>query len=233
MQELSLRALRSFSGVGAVEVASPSTALLVIDMQNGFVRRDGFTIRRLLERGLAEAAEQYERQLRTIVPNLRRVIDRFRERGQMIVFVNSVNYPGRQAGGQKINQWIPPDSEEAQIIDELGRQPADLLVSKSCSGVFAGSNLDFHLRRREIVSLIVGGVVTDGCVEQAIRQAHDLGYACVLLGDGSAALTQEIHDNALERLEHRRAHVRGTDDVLATPVVEATDIVTASAVGGR
>lgn len=224
MQELSLLALRSFSGVGAIEVEAPSTALLVIDMQDGFVQRSGFTIRRLLDRGLDAAADQYERQLRTIIPNLTRMIARAREKGQLIIFVNSVRYPGRQSGGQQINQWIPPDSDEAQIIDELGRRSEDLLVSKSCSGVFTGSNLDFLLRRREVTSLIVGGVVTDGCVEQAIRQAHDLAYACVLLSDGSGALTEEIHHNALERLEHRRAHVLSTDAVLSRARIEATEV---------
>lgn len=224
MKELSLLALRSFSGVGAVEPSALSTALLIIDMQNGFLRADGFTIRRLRERGLDEAVRQYESQLHLITPNLARLVGRAREHGQMIIFVNTVNTPGRQSGGQTINQWIPRDSDEAEITPALAMQPEDLLVTKTCSGVFAGTNLDFLLRRRGITNLIVGGVVTDGCVEQAIRQAHDLGYACVLLSDGSAALTDEIHLNALERLAHRRAHVLPTEHVYAGLKIPATEI---------
>lgn len=56
-------------------------------------------------------------------------------------------------------------------------------------------------------------------------QAHDLTYACILLSDGSGALTDEIHENALERLEHRRAHVRSTDEVLTMRVIGATGIM--------
>jgi nicotinamidase-related amidase len=227
MEELSIKALRSFSGVGAVDTRSPSTALVIIDMQNGFVRRDGFTIRRLLDRGLDEAARQYERQLARIIPNQRRLVAHARERGQPIFFVNAVAYQGRQSGGQTINQWIPPASEEAEIIEELGRQPADLLLSKSCSGVFTGTNIDYYLRRRGVTSLVVAGVVTDGCIEQAIRQAFDLTYSCVLVADACGALTDEIHENALERLEHRRAHVLLTDAVLSTPVIPATGIALA------
>lgn len=225
MKELSLLALRSFSGVGAVEPFAPSTALLIIDMQNGFLRADGFTIRRLRERGLDEAVRQYESQLNVITPNLVRLVDRARQHDQTIVFVNTVNTPGRQSGGQTINQWITRDSDEAEITSALGMQPEDLLVTKTCSGVFAGTNLDFLLRRRGITSLIIGGVVTDGCVEQAIRQAHDLGYACVLLSDGSAALTDEIHFNALERLAHRRAHVLTTEHIYSGRKIPATDIM--------
>lgn len=224
MQDLSLKALRSFSGVGEVDTTARSTALLIIDMQNGFVRRDGFTIPRLLDRGLDEAAAQYERQLATIIPNQRRLITRSRQNGQLVIFVNSVSYPGKQAGAQPLNQWMPPSSEDAEIIPDLERQPEDLLLSKSCSGAFAGTNIDFHLRRAGIDSLIVCGVVTDGCVEQAVRQAHDFAYACVLVSDGCGALTEEIHENALERLEHRRAHVLSTEAVLSTARVTATNI---------
>jgi nicotinamidase-related amidase len=227
VQELSLKALRSFSGVGAVETTSSSTALLVIDMQNGFVRRNGFTIRRLLDRGLDEASAQYERQLARIIPNQQRLIAHARHNRQPIIFVNAVAYEGRQSGGQTINQWIPPASDEAGIIAELDRHPDDLLLSKSCSGVFTGTTIDFYLRRRGVTSLIVAGVVTDGCIEQAIRQAFDLTYSCVLVGDACGALTDEIHENALERLEHRRAHVLATDAVLRTPVISATGVALA------
>lgn len=140
---------------------------------------------------------------------------------------NAVSYAGRQSGGQTINQWIPPASDEAEIIPELDRRPEDLLLSKSCSGVFTGTNIDFHLRRRGVTSLVVCGVVTDGCIEQAIRQGFDLTYSCILVSDGCGALTDEIHENALERLAHRRAHVLTTDSVLATPVVAATGITLA------
>jgi nicotinamidase-related amidase len=229
MQELSLKALRSFAGVGAVDVRSPSTALVINDLRNGLLRDDGFTVRRLLERGLNEAAAQYKRQLRRIIPNLRHMVDRFRQNHQVIVFVNSVNYAGRQSGGQTINEWFDPSSLDVAIADDLGYQPDDLLISKSCPGVFVGSTLDLQLRRRGIDNLIIGGVVTNGCVEQAVEQAHDLMYASVLLGDGCAALTDEIHENALERLEHRRAHVRSTDEVLASPIIQATSIAGVSA----
>jgi nicotinamidase-related amidase len=229
MHELSLRALRSFSGVGAVDTTARSTALVIIDMQKGFVRPDGFTIRRLRDRGLDEAAAQYERQMARIVPNQQRLIAHARAHQQSVIFVNAVSYAGLQSGGQTINQWIPPASDQADILPELGRRDDDLLMSKSCSGVFTGTNIDFHLRRRQVTSLIVAGVVTDGCIEQAIRQAFDLTYACVLVSDACGALTDEIHENALERLEHRRAHVVTTDAVLTTPVFTPTDIAFARA----
>jgi nicotinamidase-related amidase len=221
MQPLSLDALRSFSGVGRVDLWAPTTALLLVDMQVDCIRPIGYTIRRLRQRGLTAAVEQYERQCAIAIGNLRRILARVRDNGQSVIHTRAVRLPGRQPGGQARPSREPtPDGD--QIIEELAPLPGELVLSKSCSGVFAGTNLDFMLRRLGIANLIIGGVVTNGCVEHAVIHGHDLGYATVLIGDGCAALTDEIHENTLERLEHRRAHVLTTDAILSMTTVTAT-----------
>jgi nicotinamidase-related amidase len=221
MQKLSIDAMHSFSGVGAVDLWAPTTALLLVDMQVDCIRPVGYTIRRLRERGLTEAVEQYERQCAVAIKNLRRVLARVRDNGQRVLHTRAVKLAGRQPGGQAHPPRDPTPNGD-QIIEELAPLPDEPILSKSCSGVFAGTNLDFILRRLGITSLIIGGVVTNGCVEHAVIHGHDLGYAVVLVGDGCAALTDEIHENALERLEHRRAHVRHTDAILSMTRVSAT-----------
>jgi nicotinamidase-related amidase len=213
MQPLSLDALRSFSGVGAVDVDSPATALLLVDMQVDCIRPHGYTLQRLRARGLEEAARQYERQCRIAIPNLARLLERFRRAGQTVAHTHVVKRPGRQPGGLDgpVRAMV---ADGAEFIEELAPEPGELVVAKTCSGVFAGTNLDYLLRRLGITGLVVGGVVTNGCVEHAITHGHDLGYACVLVSDGSAALTDEIHENALERLAHRRAHVVSASAIL-------------------
>ncbi len=221
MQQLSLDALRSFSGVGGVDLWAPTTALLLVDMQVDCIRPIGYTIRRLGERGLTEAVGQYERQCATAIGNLQRVLARVRDNGQRVIHTRAVRLPGRQPGGQSRPSREPtPDGD--QIIQELAPLPDEIVLSKSCSGVFAGTNLDFMLRRLGVTSLIVGGVVTNGCVEHAVIHGHDLGYATVLVGDGCAALTDEIHEDALARLEHRRAHVLNADAILSMTMVSGT-----------
>jgi nicotinamidase-related amidase len=175
----------------------------------------------LRQRGLTAAVEQYERQCAIAIGNLRRILARVRDNGQSVIHTRAVRLPGRQPGGQARPSREPtPDGD--QIIEELAPLPGELVLSKSCSGVFAGTNLDFMLRRLGIANLIIGGVVTNGCVEHAVIHGHDLGYATVLIGDGCAALTDEIHENTLERLEHRRAHVLTTDAILSMTTVTAT-----------
>jgi nicotinamidase-related amidase len=228
VQDLSLKALRSFSGVGVVDLWAPTTALLLIDMQVDCIHAIGYTIRRLRERGLDDAVAQYERQCGVAIPNLARLLARVRANGQMVIHTRAVKMVGRQPGGQERAQRVGTPNAE-QIIEELAPRPDEVLLSKSCSGVFAGTNLDFLLRRLGITSLIVGGVVTNGCVEHAVIHAHDLGYACVLVSDGCAALTDEIHENALERLEHRRAHVLPTGAILSMSQVAPTKVLSGAA----
>ncbi len=223
MQSLSIQALRSFSGVGAVKPWQTQTALLLIDMQGSCIWSSGYTIRRLRAVGLDEAANQYERQVQVVVPNLARALDKARQAGLSIFHTHVVTVPGRGPGGQiKPGRQVAADSPDASIIDELKPKPGEFVLAKSCSGVFAGTNLDFLLRRLGIEGLIIGGVVTNGCVEHAVTHGHDLGYSCVLLSDGCAALTDEIHEDALQRLTHRRAHIYSVDNLLTTKEIPAT-----------
>jgi nicotinamidase-related amidase len=223
MQVLTRNVLRAFSGVPAVEPWSSHTALVLIDMQVSCIRDHGYTIRRLRECGLAEAVAQYQRQLRTVVPNLRRVLERARRNAQTIAHVHVVTVKSpRSPWTVQVTRWAPPGSNESQIIDELAPVPGEVDVPKTCSGVFTGTNLDFLFRRLGITSMIVGGVVTHGCVERCVMEGHDLGYASVLLSDGCASTTDELHENALERMVDRRAHVLTTDALLAADHLPAT-----------
>jgi nicotinamidase-related amidase len=224
MQELSLKALRLFAGVGPVALWSPTTALLIVDMQVSCIRPNGYTIRRLLEGNLPEAARQYQAQLDIAIPNLAQLLAHVRQSDMPVFHTHVISVPGRKPGGRPYNRRIVrADSEEARIISELSPIAGETTLPKSTPGVFVSTNLDYLLRCRGVESLIVGGVVTNGCVEHAIRHAHDLGYACVLISDGTAALTDEIQENTLQRLDHRRAHVRSTAELLELDSIPATE----------
>ncbi len=217
MDNLSRKALKAFSGVPEVDPWATSTALMLIDMQVSCIRPHGYTIRRLRECGLEEAVRQYERQLATAIPNLQRVLERARAGGQVVFHVHVVTLRSpRSSWHVQVTRWAPPGSEESQLIEELRPRPGEIDVPKTCSGVFTGTNVDFLARRLGVTAFIVGGVVTHGCVERAVMEGHDLGYGFVLLADGCASLTDELHANALTRMEDRRAHILMTEALLRT-----------------
>jgi nicotinamidase-related amidase len=217
MQELTRKVLRAFSGVPAVDPWSPKTAVVLIDMQVSCIREHGYTIRRLRQCGLEEAVAQYQRQLRAAIPNLQRVLARAREGGQVIVHARVETVKSAESSWHvQVTRWAPPGSDESQIIEELAPRAGEIDMPKTCSGVFTGTNLSFLLHRLDITSMIVGGVVTHGCVERCVMEGHDLGFAAVLLSDGTASTTDELHENALERMIDRRAHVLTTEALMAT-----------------
>ena len=55
------------------------------------------------------------------------------------------------------------------------------MLPKTSSGVFNSTNIDYVLQNLGIRYLIVAGVVTDQCVDMAVRDAADRGYlvSCV------------------------------------------------------
>ena len=71
------------------------------------------------------------------------------------------------------------------------------------------------VRRDSITALVVGGVVTNVCVETTARDAADRGYDIVLLDDGCAAFSPEIHEATLLSFQGPFGRVRTADEVLA------------------
>jgi len=225
MNQLSLDVLRSFSGVGAVHPWSRTTALVVIDMQKRLVRPDGFTVAMLEARGLQEAARQYSAQLSNAIPNMQALLERARRTGQFVVHLRAVKLGTRDTGGQERRAAVFEEPADAfDIIEELWPASGEIVIDKPCSGAFMGTNLDFVLRRLGVQAVTFVGVVTNGCVEQSITQAHDLGYVCILPGDAAAAATDELHDDALLRLDHRRAHVTTTARLIASDHLAASTV---------
>jgi nicotinamidase-related amidase len=111
---------------------------------------------------------------------------------------------------------IPPRADPwARIVRSLEPQPGELVVNKTTYGTFSSTGLDHRLRALGISSLVVGGVVTNVCVETTARDAADRGYQVVLLDDGCAAFSPEIHEAAMLSFQGPFGRVRRTDEVLA------------------
>jgi nicotinamidase-related amidase len=111
---------------------------------------------------------------------------------------------------------IPPRTDRwARIVAALEPSPGELVVNKTTYGTFNSTGFDHTLRSLGIASLVIGGVMTSGCVETTARDAADRGYDVVLLDDGSAAFSPEIHEATLLSFQGAFGRVRKTDEVLA------------------
>ena len=69
------------------------------------------------------------------------------------------------------------------------------------------------LRNLEVDYLIVVGMLTDQCVESAVRDACDLGYLVTVAEDACATMTQARHEQSLE-LYKGYCRMVSTDELL-------------------
>jgi ureidoacrylate peracid hydrolase len=196
-------------------------ALLVIDMQNAFCHPDGsFT---QMNMGLEGALEA--------VANAAMAVGQARRAGIPVVFTRHVYRPGRADEGQALKGNSPAlasldglaaTSWDAQVMDELGQGPDDLVVDKVRFDAFQWTSLEPLLRGLGVDELVVCGVVTNLCVESTVRSAFMRDFPVTLLADCCAAKTRRLHELSLEVLSAYAladiASITEGFDVGATPV---------------
>ena len=182
-----------------VPLEPAQSALLIIDVQNFSTKRDGGEFGHLSD---AEFEAKYGAFMRTIwsetIPNIRRLQDAFRAAGSEVIFTNieSLTKDGRDRSlDYKITGFnVPKGSHDAQTVDEIAPRDDEIVIPKTSSSVFMSTNIDYVLRNLGIRQLVIVGLVTDQCVEGAIRDACDLGYlvtqvtdACMTYSDARQA----------------------------------------------
>lgn len=195
------------------------TAVLVIDMQYMNAHRDGKYGRWARQQGIEDRVEWYFSRLEQLtIPRTRALLEAARPMDLQIIYtrVAALTPDGREMGW-RYKAWQmtdPEESLEAQILAELAPQPGDLVVTKTCTSVFLGSNLDRYLHNMKINSLIVCGVATNGCVESAVRDASDLEYGVLVAEDGCATLSQHDHDVAINAMHPLYAQAMSTEAII-------------------
>jgi len=107
----------------------------------------------------------------------------------------------------------PPDWSE--LVPELHRQPGDLVILKRQWGAFYGTDLDLQLRRRNLTTIILCGIATEGGVESTARDAYERNYELIFAEDAMTGISAESHLNSVERIFPRLGRVRSTGEILA------------------
>jgi nicotinamidase-related amidase len=86
----------------------------------------------------------------------------------------------------------------AAIVDGLSPQDGDIVIEgKRGLDTFASTNLDFILRSKGIKTIILGGFLTNCCVESTMRTGYENGYQVITLTDCTAATSVAEHENAI------------------------------------
>jgi nicotinamidase-related amidase len=95
------------------------------------------------------------------------------------------------------NKAFRKGSWGAEIVDDLKPHAEDVVIEgKRGLDAFASTNLDFILRSKGIETVVLGGFLTNCCVESTMRSAYERGFDVVTLTDCTATLSQEAQDMA-------------------------------------
>jgi ureidoacrylate peracid hydrolase len=173
-----------------VPIDPAQAALLIIDVQSYCTRPEDRT------------SEYFHHSLRdTALPNIHRLQLACRSAAIEIVYsvIENMTSDGRDRSlGYKISGIdVSRGSKDAQVLDEIAPTDDEMIFRKTSSSVFISTNIDYVLRNLEVRSLIVTGIMTDQCVESAVRDACDLGYLVTLVTDACTTDSPERHKQSL------------------------------------
>jgi nicotinamidase-related amidase len=101
----------------------------------------------------------------------------------------------------------------------LAPQEGETVLQKSTPDAFADTNLDYELRSRNIIRLVLAGLQSDLCIHATLRRAVDLGYEVVLIQDGHSTFDTEDM-SAAELIELVNAELRPFANVLSISEVD-------------
>jgi nicotinamidase-related amidase len=179
-----------------------TTALVLIDLQQGIVSRPGAP-----------------RPGVEVIRNAIRLAEKFRERGAVIALVRvSFSADRKDAVNTKVDAPfqmsgpLPPNWTE--ILPELGPREGDLVITKRQWGAFYGTDLDLHLRRRGVQTIVLGGIATNFGVESTARDAFERAYQLIFVEDAMTSLSADGHNFVIQNIFPRLGLVRSTDAVL-------------------
>jgi ureidoacrylate peracid hydrolase len=176
-----------------------SSALILGDLQNDFLHRDGAYGR----------AGQTHPAIAALPGKLAPLVRAARDRGVLIVATLFTLVPGR--GGEPLisphlkslrpflkKGDFAPGSWGQQLVETLA--PVDVAVEKIAYSAFHMSRLEWVLRKCGINELYFTGIVTNGGVASTVRDAHAREFDCTVIEDGCAAFSDEVHRAAIDGL---------------------------------
>lgn len=183
-----------------------TSALLFIDVQNFCIRREGGEFKNVSDADIAGKYGYYFDRLKTVVlPNMQKLQKAFRAAGIEVLYttIESLTKDGRDRSlDYKITGFhVPKGSWDGKVVDEIAPGEDEIVLPKSSSSVFVSTHIDYLLRNLGVRQLVISGVVTDQCVESAVRDACDLGYLVTLVPDACATYTPERHENSLRAIK--------------------------------
>ncbi len=199
------------------------TALIVYDMQNDLIKakeEEPFS-------GVTKMVES-----KRVITNTAKVIAAARKVGMPVMFICHVHREDNTDLVPTIvdEQGLPPSligrlvegTTGAEVVDELKPAPGDYIIHKRRSNAFYNTDLELMLRSRGIETVIITGVVTNGCVGNTVRGARERDLHVIVLSDCCASMMPEDDEYFIKRHFNRVGRVRTSDEIIAAMAEAST-----------
>ena len=187
------------------------TALVVVDMQNGFM---------VPELGHAACAMAHE-----IVPNINRLAQAMRDTGGAVIWIQTAYTDETLKSWSTSYEMVGPkgaarrkfslsrENKGYEIFPDLKVEKTDLIVEKNRYSAFiqGSSNIEEVLKSRGLDTILITGTVTNVCCESTARDAMMRNYRTVMITDGNAANTDDDHNAALNNFYLTFGDIMSTD----------------------
>lgn len=185
-------------------------ALIVIDMQNGFLRPQ---------------SPLFIKEALDTVPACTRVIENCRSRDIPVFFViRSYRANGSDVEHSRFNGWLSggkplsPGCEEIISGDmpaEFGPREGDYVVMKPRFSAFFHTELDLILRRLGVDTVILTGTTTPNCIRTSLYDAISLEYNAVVISDCTSSVSADIQRANLRDMENIGGQILSAADFIA------------------
>jgi ureidoacrylate peracid hydrolase len=197
------------------DMVGPRTALLVVDMQNAFLKEG--------------VGHNVVATARDIVPNVNRLASALRAHNGTVVWIQATASDKALADWSVFHdQMMTPDvrdrrvkstwrgSEGHKLWSELDVKAGDQIVEKIHYSAFiqGSSDIEALLRGRGLDTVLVTGTVTGVCCESTARDAMMRNFRTVMIADATAARTDEEHNASLAAFYHTFGDVMTTDEAI-------------------
>src|SRR4051794_33212065 len=198
----------------AIERLEPTkTALIVIDMQNVWVKK---------------GMPAYTPYCEAIVPNINRLAGAMRDAGGSVWWVRAIYGDDAPRTWSAYMEFLSPGvlgdmvgaltegADRAALWQDLDIQPSDeQVIKRRFSALIQGSSdLGERLQAAGIDTLIITGTATNVCCESTARDAFMLNYRTLVVSDANATVSDEAHNASLNALFIRFADVFTTDEIV-------------------
>jgi ureidoacrylate peracid hydrolase len=186
------------------------TALLVIDLQKGEYNLDKIAAE-------PQHAYLFERIRDVVIPNGQKLLAACRAAGVEVIYtvVESLTLDGRDRSlDYKVSGiFFPKGAWGAEVLDELKPLANEIIIPKTSSSLFNSTNFEYVLRNLGVEYVMIMGIVTDQCVETAVRDGCDRGFLMTLIDDACATFSEQRHKESLIGFKGY-CRVRTTDQVV-------------------